>query len=56
MVNGVATLNASQHFYTLGSGLTIAASTSSLNGTSAAFNVIANANYLFGDGFEGCRL
>src|SRR6185295_10968633 len=27
MVNGVATLNAGQHFYTLGSGLTIAAST-----------------------------
>jgi Divergent InlB B-repeat domain len=56
MVNGVATLNATAHFYALASGLTIAASTTRLNGTSAAFNVITNTNYVFADGFDGCRL
>ena len=55
MNNGVATLNSSQRFYTLASGLTIGASTPSLSGTSAAFNVVSGTDYVFGDGYEGCR-
>jgi hypothetical protein len=55
MVNGVATLNSQQLFYTLASGLTIGASANSLTGTSAGFNVVASADYVFADGYEGCR-
>jgi hypothetical protein len=56
MVNGVATLVSSQRFYTIASGLQINAGTGTLNGTSQTFNVVADANYVFADGFEGCRL
>ena len=35
--------------------VTIAASTGSLNATSAPFNVNAAADYLFADGYEECR-
>ena len=56
MVNGVATLVSSQRFYTIASGLQINAGTGTLNGTSQTFNVVADANYLFADGFDGCRL
>jgi len=55
MSNGVATLNSSQRFYTLASGMTIGASTPSLSGTSAAFNVVSGTDFVFGDGFDGCR-
>jgi subtilisin-like proprotein convertase family protein len=56
MVNGVATLSSSQVFYTVASGLQINASTGTLNGTSQTFNVVAGADYVFADNFEGCRL
>ena len=66
MSNGVATLaNSAQRFYTLTGGTSqppspVATATSS--GTFAGsvssdpFNVIANADFLFADGFESCRL
>jgi hypothetical protein len=56
MVNGVATLVSSQRFYTMASGLQINAGTGTLNGTSQTFDVLADANYVFADGYEGCRL
>ena len=56
MVNGVATLNSSQHFYTLASGRSIDANSGSLTATSSTFNVVAGTDSLFADGFEGCRL
>jgi len=56
MVNGVATLNANPRFYTMATGLSIGASTSSLSGTSANFNVVTAPDFLFADGFDGCRL
>ncbi len=56
MVNGVATLVSSQRFYTVASGLQISASTGMFSGASQAFNVVADANYVFADGYEGCRL
>ncbi len=56
MVNGVATLASNQRFYTIASGLQINAGTGMLNGTSQTFNVLADANYVFADGYEGCRL
>ena len=55
MVNGVATLNSNQHFYTLASGLTIGASSGSLSANSGGFNVVAGTDYVFADGYEGCR-
>ncbi|MDR3388588.1 MAG: hypothetical protein P4L92_16195, partial [Rudaea sp.] len=58
MIDGVATLNSTQLFYTLTStpGLQINASTGTLNGTSQAFNVVANSDFVFASGFEACRL
>jgi len=56
MVNGVATLVSSQHFYTLATGLQINAGTGTLSGTSQVFNVVNSAEYLFADGYEACRL
>ena len=66
MSNGVATLaNSAQRFYTLTGGTSqppspVATATSSGNFagsvSSDPFNVIANADFLFADGFESCRL
>jgi hypothetical protein len=56
MTNGVATLNVTQPFYTLASGLTINARTGVLNGTSRTFKVFVGGDLLFTDNFEGCRL
>jgi hypothetical protein len=56
MVHGVATLQSNQQFYTIASGLRINASAGALNGTSQTFKVISNADFLFADGFDGCRL
>jgi hypothetical protein len=59
MVNGVATLSGSaQRFYTLAAGLQISASDASLSigGQSQTFGVNANADMVFSDGFDGCRL
>ena len=53
---GVATLNSAQHFYTLATGLRIAASKGSFSVNSATFNVVTTAEYIFADGFESCRL
>jgi len=55
MSNGVATLNSTQRFYTLGSGLTVTASTGALNATSATFNVTSGADFIYADSFEACR-
>src|SRR5581483_379844 len=55
MTNGVATLTSSQAFYTLASGLTISATTGTYTGTSRGFSVLASADFLFSDGYEGCR-
>ena len=56
--NGVATFpaNATPRFYTLASGKTLAATSGSLSGASAAFNVVVSGTFLFADGFETCRL
>jgi hypothetical protein len=56
MTNGVATLNVTQPFYTLASGLTINAGAGVLNGTSRTFKVVPGVDLLFMDSFEGCRL
>lgn len=56
IVNGVATLTLPQRFYNVASGLTIAASGDALTATSASFNVVANPDLAFSDGFDGCRL
>jgi hypothetical protein len=56
IVNGVATLAVPQRFYTAASGLTIAATGDALSATSASFNVVANPDLAFSDGFDGCRL
>jgi hypothetical protein len=57
MVNGVATLNPVQRFYTVASGLSVTANdaAASLTQSSAAFAVIANSDLVFSDGYEGCR-
>jgi len=55
MTNGVATLNSTQRFYVVASGKTVSATSGSLNTTSTAFNISANAGLLFSNGFEGCR-
>jgi hypothetical protein len=55
MVNGVATMNSSQRFYTLVSGRTIGATGGGLNATSAGFNVVSGSDYVFADGYEACR-
>jgi hypothetical protein len=55
--NGVGTLTgSSQHFYTFASGLTVDAASGSFTASSNGFNVVANAGYIFSDGFESCRL
>ncbi len=56
IVNGVATLAVPQRFYTVASGLTIAASGDALTATSVPFAVTANSDLAFSDGFDGCRL
>lgn len=58
MVNGVATLNPGQHFYTVTSapGLQIGATTGTYTGTSQYFAVTADPDFVFADGFEACRL
>jgi len=57
MVNGVATLNSSAVFYTLATHTIGATNTNNLaTGTSASFDVIANGDFVFADGFEGCHL
>lgn len=61
MVNGVATLSSAQRFYTLASNLTIKATVTNPNPTpmvavtSNMFSVTANADFIFSDGFDGCR-
>ncbi|MDR3388561.1 MAG: protease pro-enzyme activation domain-containing protein [Rudaea sp.] len=63
MVNGVATLNSAQRFYTAPvTGLTITASVTIPNPTpiqsltSGDFNVSTNSDLVFSGGFESCRL
>ena len=56
MVSGVATLTSSQRFYTLASGWRINAGNGTLSGTSQTFNVVADADYVLADNFDGCRL
>jgi hypothetical protein len=58
MVNGVATLNSSQVFYTVATGLTITATNidTFASTASAGFNVVVNGDLVFADGFESCRL
>jgi len=57
--NGLATFTApasSFRFYSVTSGLQLSASGGSLTaGTSNAFNVVANSDIPFADGFESCR-
>jgi hypothetical protein len=61
MVDGVATLNSSQRFYTLHSGYQITATVTNPNPTpmvavlSATFDATASAELVFSDGFESCR-
>jgi subtilase family serine protease len=54
--NGVGTLSGSQRFYTAAVGLQIDATTGAVSGTSANFNVSANAGFIFANGFDTCRL
>jgi hypothetical protein len=56
MVNGVATLDVATIFYTPASNLQIQASAGALGVSSGTFNVTADADIIFADGFEGCRL
>ncbi len=62
MVNGVATLTSAQRFYTLVSGLSINAAITNPNPTpiasipSGTFSVTTNTDFVFSDGFDGCRL
>jgi hypothetical protein len=61
MVNGVATLNSKQRFYTLHAGYRITAMvidpspTPMVAATSNAFDVASSSNMVFADGFESCR-
>jgi hypothetical protein len=55
MTNGVATLSSVQRFYTIASGKSVSATQAALNATSATFNVVATADYVFADGYEACR-
>ncbi len=57
MSNGVATLTSTQRFYTVANGLSITANDTAagLTQISAQFGVLANADLLFSDGFDGCR-
>jgi hypothetical protein len=54
--NGVGTLSGSQRFYTLAIGLQIGAGTGTVSGTSANFNVSADAGFIYANGFDACRL
>ncbi len=56
MVGGVAMLNSTQRFYASASGLTIAATSGLFTATSNGFSVLAGSDFLFADGFDGCRL
>ncbi len=63
MVNGVATLTSSQLFYTVTSGGALSINASITSGataiaaaTSSSFDVTANGDLIFADGFENCRL
>lgn len=54
---GTATLSSPQRFYGIASGLQIAAGDSAamLNASSASFTVTASSDFVFADGFDGCR-
>ncbi len=55
MTGGIATLAASNaRFYSVASNVQLTASKPSLQ-AAAAFSVIANSDYVFGDAFESCR-
>jgi hypothetical protein len=54
MIHGVATLNSTQRFNTAANEIQIGASSTIGNTNSSTFNVAANADFVFGDGFEGC--
>jgi hypothetical protein len=58
MVHGVATLDTALHFYTVTdpASLQVTAKTLTLTASSAAFVVQANADLVFADGLDGCRL
>lgn len=62
MVNGVATLNSVQRFQLQNSGYQIIATVTNPNPTpivavtSDSFAVNANSDFIFNDGFDGCRL
>ena len=58
LVNGVATLNGMPRFYTVTTGSTVSASIGSLSlsAQSNTFDVLVNAQKVFADGFDGCRL
>ncbi len=56
MVHGVATLDSSQTFYTVAPGLQITATATGVSGMSQSFAVTASSDFLFADGFDGCRL
>ena len=53
---GVATLSSALRFYSLASGNQITVSAGGLSALSAGFNVVANAEYIFADRFDGCGL
>lgn len=56
VTNGVASFaaNGTRRFYTLATGKPLSASSGSLVG-STTFNVVANGDLVFADGFDGCR-
>jgi hypothetical protein len=56
LTNGVGTLNSGESFYGVASGLHIIASTGAISAQSAGFNVATNADMVFANGFESCRL
>jgi len=58
LVSGVATLNGMPRFYTVTTGSTVSASIGSLSlsAQSNTFDVLVNAQKVFADGFDGCRL
>ncbi len=55
--NGVASFTTGPRFYTVASGLSFTATGGSYAGVaSASFDVVANPDISFTDGFDGCRL
>jgi hypothetical protein len=51
---GVATVS-NLRFYTVATGVQLSATSAALTGASASFNVSANANLIFANGFASCR-